>query len=313
MSPYEAKYRKRFDYKLLRKFGCNGYIHMGYELEKGEKDLSPKSQLGIYIGITYSVFQGWLFYMPDSNRIGRVYVGIDVTWNEVIPLNESTYFEPLESILNVLTPLKSKQVTDFEYIIGLHHIDNDILYEVTRVGKSQGFIVAWQKPVFSAGQYGREEEAPIHVRDIEALMATHYAHLANFDLQHDTTEPPPPEIDSDIRRSKRIKQSKLDNTTSLILITADSECDDTIFSMQQFHQDCINIVKTDGVYKVPLSPQMALKSTEADKWELSMQKEVNGHISKKSLVIMPLPSFKPYTVKGKWTYKVNIYINYHFS
>ena len=125
MSPYEARYRKRFDYKLLRKFGCNGYIHMGYELSKGEKDLSPKSQLGIYIGITYPVFQGWLFYMPDSNRIGRIYVGIDVTWNEVIPLNESTYFEPLESILNVLTPTKPKQVTDFEYLIGLHHIDND--------------------------------------------------------------------------------------------------------------------------------------------------------------------------------------------
>ena len=35
-----------------------------------------------------------------------------------------------------------------------------------------------------------------------------------------------------------------------------------------------------------------------------MQKEVNGHISKKSLVIMLLPSSKPYTVKGKWTYKV---------
>jgi len=37
MSPFEAKYRKRFDYRLLKKFGCNGYIHMGYELEKGER------------------------------------------------------------------------------------------------------------------------------------------------------------------------------------------------------------------------------------------------------------------------------------
>ena len=74
--------------------------------------------------------------------------------------------------------------------------------------------------------------------------------------------------------------------------------------MQQFQEDCINIVKTDGVFKVPLSPRMELKSSEADKWEPSMQKEVNGHISKKFLVIMPLPSSKPYTVKGKWTYKV---------
>ena len=210
MSPYEAKYRKRFDYRLLRKFGCNGYIHMGYELEKGEKDLSPKSQLGIYIGITYPVFQGWLFYMPDSNRIGRIYVGIDVTWNENIPLNESSYFEPLESILNVITPLKSKQIIDFEYLVGLSHINHSILYEVTRIGKSQGFIVAWRKPVFSTGVYGREE-APIHVRDIEALMATHYDHLANFDLQPETIDVPPPDTDSGIRKSKRIKQSKLDN------------------------------------------------------------------------------------------------------
>ena len=161
--------------------------------------------------------------MPGSNRIGRIYVGIDVTWNENIPLNESSYFEPLESILNVITPVKSNQITDFEYLVGLSHIDHDILYEVTRIGKSQGFIVAWRKPVFSAGHYGREEEAPIHVRDIEALMATHYDHLANFDHQPETTNVPPPDTDSD--------------------------CDDTIFSMQQFQQDCINIVKTDGVYK----------------------------------------------------------------
>ena len=96
--------------------------------------------------------------MPDSNRIGRIYVGIDVTWNENIPLNESSYFEPLKSILNVITPVKSSQITDFEYLVGLSHIDHDILYEVTRIGKSKGFIVAWRKPVFSAGQYGREEE-----------------------------------------------------------------------------------------------------------------------------------------------------------
>ena len=156
MSPFEAKYRRRFDYRLLKKFGCNGYIHMCYEFEKGEKDLSPKSQLGIYIGVTYPVFQGWLFYMPDSAHIDRIYVGVDVTWNENIPIGDSSYFQPLEAILNVLAPLKSKQLNDFEYLVGLCHIDNSIQYEVTRVGKSQGFIVAWRKPVFSAGQYGRE-------------------------------------------------------------------------------------------------------------------------------------------------------------
>ena len=242
--------------------------------------------------------------MPDSSRIGRIYVGIDVTWNEAIPLNESTYFQPLESILNVLTPPKSKHLTDFEYLVGLSHIDQDILYEVTRIGKSQGFIVAWRKPVFSTGQYGREEEAPIHVRDIEVLMATHYAHLANYDLQPEISDAPPPHLDSDTRRSKRIKRSKLNNFTSLIQITTESNCDDSIFSMQQFQQDCVNIVKTDGLFKVPLSPKMSLKSTEADLWQISMDKEVQGHLGKGSLVVLPLPSSKPYTVKGKWTYKV---------
>ena len=71
---------------------------------------------------------------------------------------------------------------DFEYLVGLHHIDSNIVYEVTRVGKSQGFIVAWHKPVYSAGQYGREDEIPIHVRDIEFMMTTHYDHLANYEL-----------------------------------------------------------------------------------------------------------------------------------
>ena len=304
MSPFEAKYRNRFDYKLLRKFGCNGYIHMGYELEKGEKDLSPKSQLGIYIGITYPIFQGWLFYMPDSSRIGRIYVGIDVTWNELIPLNESTYFQPLESILDVMSPSKSKSVTDFEYLIGLTHMDNNMLFKVTRVGKSHGFIVAWRKPVFSPDQYRREEETPIHVRDIEALMATYYAHLANYDLQNDPDESPPPRVDTETRRSKRIKQSRLVNTTSHTLATIDSDSADDIFSIQQFQADCINIVKTDGEYKVPLSPKMASKSPQADLWAASQTKEIQGHLSKGSLVVLPLPSSRPHTVKGKWTYKV---------
>ena len=176
MSPYEAKYRRRFDYRLLKKFGCNAYIHMGYEFEKGEKDLSPKFQLGIYIGITYPVFQGWLFYTPDSARIDRIYVGIDVTWNENILVNEYSYFQPLEDILKVFVLPKPKQLMDFEYLVGLHHIDNNIVYEVTRVGISQDFIVAWRKPVYSAGQYGREDEIPIHVRDIEVMMTTHYDH-----------------------------------------------------------------------------------------------------------------------------------------
>ena len=112
---------------------------MGYEVEKGEKDLSPKSQLGIYIGITYPIFQGWLFYMPNSNRIGRIYVGIDVTWNVNISIGDSSYFQPLEAILNVLTPLKSKQITDFEYLVGLSNIDSNILYEVTKNRKVPGF------------------------------------------------------------------------------------------------------------------------------------------------------------------------------
>ena len=49
---------------------------------------------------------------------------------------------------------------------------------------------------------------------------------------------------------------------------------------------------------------MALKSTEADLWEISMDKKVQGHLNKGSLVVKQLPISKPYTVKGKWTYKV---------
>jgi hypothetical protein len=135
-------------------------------------------------------------------------------------------------------------------------------------------------------------------------MATTYAHLANYDLQPQIPDAPPPDSDPNIRRSKRIRQSKLSNFTSLIHTTTESDCDEDIFTIYQFHEDCINIVKTDGIFKVPLSPRMALKSTEADKWELSMLKEVQGHLGKGSLVLLPLPSSRPHTVKGKWTYKV---------
>ena len=49
---------------------------------------------------------------------------------------------------------------------------------------------------------------------------------------------------------------------------------------------------------------MASKSPQSDLWDISMVKEVQGHIGKGSLVVRPLPSSRPYPVKGKWTYKV---------
>ena len=102
------------------------------------------------------------------------------------------------------------------------------------------------------------------MRDIEDMMTTQYDHLAAYDL-HPVSNPEPVEtpiveIPSNTRQSQRIKRQKLENTTSHTLATVDADSDDTIFSIQQFQVDCINIVKTDGAYKVPLSPKMASKS-----------------------------------------------------
>ena len=48
---------------------------------------------------------------------------------------------------------------------------------------------------------------------------------------------------------------------------------------------------------------MASKSPESELWETSMEKEVQSHLGKGSLIALQLPTTKPYTVKGKWTYK----------
>ena len=48
---------------------------------------------------------------------------------------------------------------------------------------------------------------------------------------------------------------------------------------------------------------MASKSSESELWETSMLKKVQGHLGKGSLVVLQLPSTRPYTVKGKWTFK----------
>ena len=59
--------------------------------------------------------------MPDSAHIGRIYVGIDATWNENIPVNESSYFQPLEDLFKVTQPSKVRQISDFEYLVGLNY------------------------------------------------------------------------------------------------------------------------------------------------------------------------------------------------
>jgi hypothetical protein len=64
-------------------------------------------------------------------------------------------------------------VADFQWLLHLVYEDdeNHVRYASTRVTTSRGFVVAYRVPVIN-GALGKEEQRPIHAKDVEQLVRT---------------------------------------------------------------------------------------------------------------------------------------------
>ena len=65
----------------------------------------------------------------------------------------------------------AKPVTDFQYLIGTYHLDDEdgLLYKVTRVGIYKGYVVCWRKLVLSDGTLHKEDKRSLHAQDVADL------------------------------------------------------------------------------------------------------------------------------------------------
>jgi hypothetical protein len=73
-------------------------------------------------------------------------------------------------LLLLIDPAK-RSAQDFQWLLDLAYEDdeNKIRYVTTRVTTTRGFVVAYRAP-FIGGKLGKEEQVPIHAKDVELLV-----------------------------------------------------------------------------------------------------------------------------------------------
>ena len=94
-------------------------------------------------------------------------MGVNVTFNEVVPSYEEEYFNELKKLSFEVAPDEST-VDSFDHLVGAHYFDDDtdLEFVTTRIAVHNSLIVAYRAPVLLNGRTGREEKSPIHVADV---------------------------------------------------------------------------------------------------------------------------------------------------
>ena len=60
---------------------------------------------------------------------------------------------------------EERRVSDFDWLVGQHHIDEGLLYKTTRVVVRRGLIVGI-RTLITAGRQHLEDKTPVHIADV---------------------------------------------------------------------------------------------------------------------------------------------------
>ena len=162
MSPIECLTGKVPDVSMLRVWGCKVWSLIP-KTEDG-KDFSEKGYQGFYMGVSEQPI-GYKIFVPALNQ---QVVTVHCIFDENIPSRDEEYFAEIDQLFK----LKIRNPKDFNYLIGLHHQDDEdgLIYETTRVAVRKGIIVAYRRMVCS-DVTTREEKTPIHIQEVANLAA----------------------------------------------------------------------------------------------------------------------------------------------
>jgi transposase InsO family protein len=163
ISPLRAAFNYDKDLSDEPTFGCNcyGIIPAATRL----KGFTEKGFKGIYMGHRLNGSPGYIILSVDDNKIKEC---SDVTFDESdLDSGERSKRQRPEGELEV-APV-SREMKDFEWLCGMAYKDENILYITTRINIQQHLIVAYRAPVYDS-VVGTEEDRPIHVADVEALV-----------------------------------------------------------------------------------------------------------------------------------------------
>jgi hypothetical protein len=166
------------DISHLRVWGCKCWAHI--HSEKRSKNFDTKALIGHLVG--YSTFQrsAYKIFVPE---MGKIIISRDVRFDEAIPqgpVDEKVkeYFREIMTFKNVFNN-ESKNIEDFEYLIGNIYYDPDEDLEcnciVTRIEETRDrnhFIVAWFKRIIN-GVAEEQEFDFTHVSEVEKMMGVY--------------------------------------------------------------------------------------------------------------------------------------------
>jgi len=132
------------------------------------KDFRDKVFSGYLIGYSAEGEIGYKIFVPEFKQ---VMVGVNCTFNEIIPTYEEDYFNEIKK-LKFQTAEETNTVEAFNHLVGMKYQDEDnqLEYQNTRVAEFKGYIVVYRAPVLGEDQHGLEEKSPIHVADVVRMM-----------------------------------------------------------------------------------------------------------------------------------------------
>ena len=166
MTPFEGVYGEVPDLSHLRIWGCKAYLKVPKNYQR--KDWRDKSFAGYFVGYSEPGEMGYRLYIPD---LRDTVVGVNVTFNEVVPSYAEEYYNELDKMKFEVAPDEST-AESFSHLVGEKYFDDDTLLEfvTTRVVEYMTHIVAFRAPVLADEKIGREEKSPIHVADVVRMM-----------------------------------------------------------------------------------------------------------------------------------------------
>ena len=193
-------------WEWLRVWGCKAYV-LKPKADR-RKDWDDKAQIGYFTGYSETTV-GWEVYLPASNTF---VTSVHVLFDESPPERSDEYFRELDEAAAVFTGPESESLSDYTYLIGTHHIDDEdqLLYITTNVTVRKGLIVAYRAQVTGSRQQ-RPEKDSIHVKDVVKMT-----NLTN--KRHTLTrlgENPDPLLTQSHAKSSRVEETDLSEEMSV--------------------------------------------------------------------------------------------------
>ena len=143
MSPRECvPCGKTPNLSLLRRWGCKAYVLVPRADRR--KDWEDKEMVGYFIGYS-NTKAGYRILLGDTTV-----TSVHVLYDESIPERSPDYYRELDEATVKVDP-QERHVSDFDWIVGQHYMEDGLLYKTTRVVVRKGLIVGF-RALITAGR-----------------------------------------------------------------------------------------------------------------------------------------------------------------